>query len=110
MALLLWRPLRLFCTQERWEWLALCYHLWRLVRWRQKQGELTVERAEQFHEQVDAIVHNYDREVDWRLKRIEKRFWKVWPLYRGLVGVLEAVLGVRDKALPIGDCRLPIAD
>jgi len=97
LALLLWRPLRLFRTQEHWEWLALCYRLWELVRWRQKQGELTVERAEEFREQLDAIVDNFSWEVNRRLKLIEKRFWKVWPLYRSLVEVVEAVLGRRDS-------------
>ncbi len=117
LGLLLWRPLRLFRTQEHWEWLALCYRLNRLVGWRQTHGDLTVDGVEQFRQQVEGIFDNFIREVDWRLKRIEKRFWKVWPLYRGLVGVVEAVFGVRDSRLeardselPIADCRLPIEE
>ena len=103
LALLAWRPLRLFRTQEHWEWLALCYRLWQLVRWRQKHGELTVERVEEFHVQLDAVLENFNWEVDWRLKRIERRFWKVWRLYRGLVGVVEAVLGARDSVFGFRD-------
>jgi hypothetical protein len=46
LGLLLWRPLRLFRTQESWEQLAIYYRLQQVARWRREHGELTVERLE----------------------------------------------------------------
>ncbi len=97
VALLLWRPLRLYRAQERWEQLALCYRLQQLARWRQKHGDLTVERFETFREYAQAILDNWEYTIDHSLKPIEKRFWKVWRLYRGLIGGVAYVFRVRDS-------------
>jgi hypothetical protein len=110
LGLLLWRPLRLYGMQENWERLAICYRLDQMKRWRQRHGDLTVERAQKFHWDLDVTLHNYDSHLSPRLKKIEKRFWKVWRLYRALVGVASLVFGTRDAELPIADSELPIAD
>jgi len=101
LALLLWRPLRLYRNQQNWERLAICYRLEEVKRWRQQHGELTVERADKFQWEVDAVLENYYWYTSKRLERIEKRFWKVWRVYRGLVGVLEAAFGSRDLAFGV---------
>jgi hypothetical protein len=99
LGLLLWRPLRLYRMQENWERLAICYLLQRIIRWRKQHGELTAERVEKFHWDLNAILENYYWHINPRLKKIDKRFWKVWRVYRGLVGVVAAVVGVRDWVL-----------
>jgi hypothetical protein len=106
LALLLWRPLRLYRNQENWERLAICYLLQRIIRWRKQHGNLTVEIAEKFHWDLDAILENYYSHINPRLKKIERRLWKVWRLYRGLVGVVTVVFG----KLPIANCRLAIEE
>jgi len=131
LAILLWRPFRLYRNQEGWERLAICYLLQRIIHWRREHGELTVERVEKLHWDLYAILENYYWHINPRLKKIEKRFWKVWRVYRGLVGVVGAVLASRDSVfgfrgsgekardsgpgagdseLPIDDCRLPIEE
>ncbi|HXJ92808.1 MAG TPA: hypothetical protein VMT20_07990 [Terriglobia bacterium] len=104
LALLLWRPFRLYRNQENWERLAICYRLEEMKRWRQQHSELTAERADKFHWDLDATLENYHSYTRERLKRIERRFWKVWRVYRGMVGLLGAlfdgrgsVFGVRDS-------------
>ena len=109
LALLLWRPLRLYRRQEHWEQLALFYRLQQLARWRQKHGELTVERFETCREYLQALLDNWEYGVQRRLKRIEARFWKVWRLYRGLVGVIAMVLSVRDL-VGVGDSGFSVRD
>src|SRR5215472_5403448 len=93
LGLLLGRPLRLLRTQQSWEQLAICYRLQQVRDWRQKHPELTVEQVERFHQNLDAVLENCYWHMNPRLKKIEKRFWKVWRLYRALVGVVEAMLG-----------------
>ena len=108
LGLLLWRPLRLFRTQESWEQLAIYYRLQQVGRWRREHGDLTVERLEQFREYLQAVLDNWEYIVDRRLKRIEKRFWKVWRLYRALVGVVGLVFGSGDSGLGSRDSGLGV--
>ncbi len=110
LGLLLWRPLRLYRNQENWERLAITYRLEEMKRWRQQNGDLTAERSDEFHWDLDATLENYHSYTRERLKRIERRFWKVWRVYRGMVGVVGLVFGTRDAQLPIADCRLPIQE
>jgi hypothetical protein len=110
LALLLGYALRLFLNQQNWERLAICHHLQRLKHWRRQHGELTAEVAQKFHWDLDAILENYYWQINPRLKRIERRFWKVWRVYRALVGVLGAVFGIRDSVFGFRGSGLPDED